>query len=50
MFRDLERKLERELRFIDELTKLQGVLDLVVNPATLSLKSNRVEKEVMAIS
>ena len=50
MLRDLERKLERELGFIGELTKLQGVMDLVVNPATLRYKSNRVEREVMAKS
>jgi len=47
MFKDLERKLERELRYIEELAKLQGVLDLLIASASAGKMPARAEKEAL---
>ncbi len=46
-FNDLESKLARMLHFSEELTKLQGCIDLVVATADMGTQSNRVEKSLL---
>jgi len=46
-FLRFESKLERMLKFSEELTKLQGCIDLVVATAGMGTQSNRVEKSLL---
>lgn len=49
-FNDMRKKLERELAYIEEMSKLQGVLNLVISAASSSTEpvEDRLDKEIVA--
>jgi len=47
LFADLQRKIGRELTFLEGLSKLQGSLELIISSACAGQTSSRVEKEIL---
>ena len=46
-FYQLKSKLERMIKYAEELMKLQGCIDLVLTTADLTTQSNRLEKSLL---
>ena len=47
LFHTLERKLERKILYDEEITKLQGCIDLLLATADVGIQSSRIEKELL---
>lgn len=48
MFTELERKLDAEHRYVEEIILVQGAVDLIISSASAGQNCSRIEKEILA--